>query len=228
MTCKDIDGNEIKAGDTVDCVTASQFDAVTGVHGRVGRRYKVTRVDDTGNIMLEGLSGSIPRRFRKVPTASRPVYPFKAGDVVVCKDARGNGYLDLTEGRSYTVLETHDWASTDTVVVEDDGGCRYEFHAVRFCARDEYTPPTAGGVVEALAAANARAEKAVRDFDYAAREAARLAQRVRDLEVQLAGETQAKDRLAAAYSDMVAQRNVHLEKSENLRATFRAVVKACE
>lgn len=110
----------------------------------------------------------------------------KAGDVVVCKDARGlNVYL--TEGAHYKVL------TTGLDAVGGGGGCAdciravgddqrvFPFLAVRFCAPDEYQSPLAAGVTAGVA--------------------------ISELQAQLRTAKAYLDSTQKAYLDMVAQRD---------------------
>jgi hypothetical protein len=107
MICRDADGNEIKVGDTVECVKAGVSPTGRYGIGDVGDRFAVAKVHPCG-IDMEGdteYQVALPTRFRKV-VKETPVYPFKAGDVVECVDDRftlGAG-KHVTKGRSYKVL----------------------------------------------------------------------------------------------------------------------------
>ncbi len=130
---------DFKAGDTVECIECWD----DGQFGRVGERFKVL-VAGSASVHLDGrLSGFrlTPSRFRKV-AAEKPVYPFKAWDVVECLNADGSG-VGLTEGRTYKVLDAKrtsslniDGWSGHVQVVTDGGFVRWKA-AARFCAPGE-------------------------------------------------------------------------------------------
>jgi hypothetical protein len=177
--------DEIKVGDMVEAI--SENPGMNGV--KLGDRFVVARINSGVGAahwdMLYNADNSMHgcrHRFRKVAPA-KPVYPFKAGDVVVCKDARGQHIL--VEGKTYTVrgpspLGWH----PDRIFVEGDSNPRL---AVRFCAPDEYTPR---GVCvsqrEDLKTANAR---------------------VGSLEAQLRTTKEGLQATERRYLDMVAQRD---------------------
>lgn len=142
---KDCDGNEIKVGDTVEVVDGSGSGLAS-----VGRRHAVR---DFGPVCaspdhcLVYTDGPAMRgfRFRKV-AQTKPVYPFKVGDVVECLNA--DSTLDpilrvsyLREGGAYRVLAVRrdiegDGTHTDLVQIGIGGRVRWCL-AVRFCAPGE-------------------------------------------------------------------------------------------
>ncbi len=166
--------DEIKVGDIVERTPDTKQHTGSTYHGgKVGSRYKVT---DCYRGFLDAVPhgrdgravrGEYTALFKRVP-AERPVYPYKAGDVVVCKDARA--IQRLTEGKSYTVRRVHeDTSSIDLIQVTGDDDVPFSFQATRFCAPDEYAPKPASLEVLAdysrkLADENARAVKAEREY----------------------------------------------------------------
>lgn len=187
---KDIDGNEIKVGDTVERIKPCNF---TNDYGAPGDRRVVKDINKYDHIIMPGGWSTDGSYYRKVTDKAEPVFPFEAGDKVMClNDAAAPGQQDgrLTRGKIYTVVSTSrlpradidSGTYSDIVVVQDNHGRRSPFHAARFCAPSQY-PVVAKPVESAelvklkdkLAQAEARIKDLVAQLDHARTQPVRLA-----------------------------------------------------
>jgi hypothetical protein len=172
----------------------------------------------------------MPSRFRKV-APSKPVFPFKTGDRVVCQDARcaPGTYTALTTGRAYRVLRS---VSTETsnalsfkVVVVDDRGEVWDYETTRFCAPEEYRDrlvnTVASGLRDRVEAQEQEIARWRREYSRVCGLKASLYSKLQGLQLQRYGLGSAQGGTVDALKERVAELEKKLRQAEGDRDTYR-------
>ncbi len=221
--------NKFKIGQAIRSRYGKGDATVKGTRRRFGHEPEVLVAFEDGS---EGWH--YEDRFDPAP---KPVYPFKAGDEVVCKDAR---YCGLTEGKRYYVLgcrlnddtrhpDGSVCSSYQVLVTTDEGLVKYRL-AVRFCAPDEYAPKSTYTDREFeilrgdLRAANARAERAEASLRKAEADTAEL-RKCNERQVTMAESANARaeksEKLASAAMQESSDSKLRAARAENYVKMFR-------